>query len=243
MRILVLQHSAGDGPAEFETVVRELGHTVQIIRLDLEQRLPPSVDCDMLATFGGAFSLAMDQQPDWVAAEQVLIRQYIAAGRRVMGVCLGSQLIASALGGLVRRNRVPEVGWHRVEQTPSHASQLIRDCFPQQTTVLQWHRDTFDIPPGASRIFQSEACDNQAFAIGDQVFGFQFHLEANEQTVKIFSAVAGIHRSLNAANESASNRTELPSTVHSIADIRLQTAVHLPEQSNLLKRFLTQWLA
>jgi GMP synthase-like glutamine amidotransferase len=95
--------------------------------------------------------------------------------------------------------------------------------------VLQWHQDTFDIPPGARRLFKSEACDNQAFTMDDRVFGFQFHLEANAKTVSTFLAV------------SSHWKQDAPFT-QSEVEINQGLETHLPAQAEILERFLESWL-
>ena len=91
-------------------IALQFGHEITTIRLDRGDKIPTTADADMLMSFGGGISLTNDEQPDWVAAEQQLIRQYADSGRRVLGICLGSQMVATALGATVRRNREPEVG-------------------------------------------------------------------------------------------------------------------------------------
>lgn len=233
MKILVVQHSAADGPGAFAQITGELGCSLTVHRADTQPQFPDTVDHDMLACFGGAFSLAVDSPPDWVEKERELIRRYVDGGKRVFGICLGAQMIASALGAEVRRNRVAEVGWHDVIQVDPQPSSLVKECFPESWKTLHWHQDTFAIPDGAHRLCWSEACDNQAYAIGDQVFGFQCHLEANEQIVRIFSAVGGIHRSL----------TELPDSVQPVSQIEKLTRQFLAGQTEILRKFLTAWLA
>ena len=112
MKILVIQHSAADSAATAGEVIDRLGHTVQTVRLDRQDALPDAVDADALLMFGGGISLTSPNRPPWVAQEQSLIRSYVSEGRCVLGICLGSQMLASALGANVRRNAQPEIGWH-----------------------------------------------------------------------------------------------------------------------------------
>ncbi|MCG8650986.1 MAG: type 1 glutamine amidotransferase, partial [Pirellulales bacterium] len=188
MKVLVIQHSAADSPATAEDVIHRPHFQVQTIRIDRHEAIPESVDADVLMMFGGPLSLSGSDHPPWVAREQQLVRRYVQEGRRVFGICLGSQMIAAALGAKVQRNPSPEVGWYPIERAAGAKSDLIGQVFPDQLTVLQWHQDTFDIPAGASHLFQSEGCRNQAFTIDDRVFGFQFHMEANPRTVATFLA-------------------------------------------------------
>ena len=230
MKILVLQHTAADGPGEFENIARALGHEVRVISTDSES-IPTDVESDALALFGGAHSLADNPSADWALKEQDLIRRYVDSDCKVFGICLGAQLVASALGASVTKNRVPELGWHAVRTIDGSGSSLFAEVFAGEPTVLHWHQETFGIPPGADHVLTSDACDHQAFEIGNQVVGFQCHLEATERIIGYFSA-----------GEFARNApTELDS-VQSVAEIKAEAKVNLPKQRDLFKRFLTRWL-
>ena len=194
MNIQVIQHSAADSPASAALILDQLGHLVSTTRIDRGDPIPQRVTADVLMMFGGGISLTASDLPPWVDQERELIRQYVDQGRRVMGICLGAQLLASALGATVQRNLEPEAGWHRVFHPDGSTQSGPATSLPREMMAFHWHQDTFDIPPGATHLYQSEACTNQAFAMGDRVFGFQFHFEANERTVLTFLAVSKLWR-------------------------------------------------
>jgi GMP synthase-like glutamine amidotransferase len=194
LRILIVQHSAADSPAAVRPILDQLGHHVSTVRLDRGDPIPQEADCDVLMMFGGGISLTASDLPPWVEPERRLIRKYVDSGRRLLGICLGSQLLASALGATVQRNPEPEVGWHRVLRVVASPRDRVAGGLPDQMTVFQWHQDTFGIPNGATQLYRSDACRNQAFVIDDRVFGFQFHFEANERTVQTFLAVSKLWR-------------------------------------------------
>ena len=192
MKVLAIQHDAADPPASAGEIVEQLGHTLNVIRIDRGDAIPETVDADMLMSFGGGISLSRDQLPDWVADEQQLMRKYFDAGRRILGVCLGGQMIAAALGEKIRRNEHVELGWHVIRK--SDEAEHLFNWLPQSAMVLHWHQDTFAIPAGASHLYESDACRNQSFAIGDRIFAFQFHIEANERTVRVFNQVSPLRK-------------------------------------------------
>tara|TARA_R110002049_G_scaffold4601_1_gene31670 strand:+ start:58470 stop:59156 length:687 start_codon:yes stop_codon:yes gene_type:complete len=192
MKVLAIQHDAADPPAAAGEIVQRLGHELRVIRMDRGDAIPKTVDADMLMSFGGGVSLSGDRFPDWVAEEQTLMRKYIDADRRILGVCLGGQMIAAALGETVRRNEHVELGWHAITRT--EAAQADFDWLADSTMVLHWHQDTFAIPAGATHLFRSVACENQGFAIGNRIFALQFHLEATEHTVQTFNRVSPLRR-------------------------------------------------
>jgi GMP synthase-like glutamine amidotransferase len=138
----------------------------------------PSVDdFDWLIVMGGPMSANDDTTLSWMGPEKALIRKAIDAGKRVMGVCLGAQLIASVLGARVFKNQHREIGWFEIQRSPEANQHPFGAIFPERTEVFHWHGDTFDLPQGAIRLASSAACLNQAFAYQKHVLGLQFHLE------------------------------------------------------------------
>ncbi len=120
----------------------------------------------------------------WLAAEKAFIAAAIGAGKPVLGICLGAQLIAAVLGGTVSKGPQPEIGWYPVELTPAGRELPLFAGFPDRFTALHWHGDTFSIPPGATHVASSAACANQAFAYdGGRVVGLQFHLEETRESL------------------------------------------------------------
>ncbi len=119
---------------------------------------------------------ANDELPG-IRTELALIQQAAAAGTPVLGVCLGAQLIAKALGGRVYRNPVNEIGWYPVWWCEAASRDTLLAGLSGPETVFHWHGETFDLPPGAEWLARSEACRHQAFRVGGGIYGFQFHLE------------------------------------------------------------------
>ncbi len=134
-----------------------------------------------LIFMGGPMS-ANDDLP-YLRAELALIEQAAKAGTPVLGVCLGAQLIAKALGARVYRNRVKEIGWFPVWWTPAAAYDPLFAGLSAPETVFHWHGETFDLPPGAEWLARSEACGQQAFRAGANVYGLQFHLEVTPEMI------------------------------------------------------------
>jgi len=120
----------------------------------------------------------------WLQAEKKFIAESIANGKIVLGVCLGAQLIASALGAKVYQNQNREIGWFPVEQLVQNDTISLKNIFMPNIEVFHWHGETFDLPEHAVHLARSEGCNNQAFCIDDRVLGLQFHLEVTPATVK-----------------------------------------------------------
>jgi GMP synthase-like glutamine amidotransferase len=124
----------------------------------------------------------------WLAAEKQLIADAVASGKSVFGICLGAQLIASALGAKVYANPESEIGWHAVRAVGGPATPFV---WPRRIRCFHWHGDTFDLPPKATLLASSVACFHQAFCVGQRVVGLQFHPEATRDSVAALVAESG----------------------------------------------------
>lgn len=182
MHIHYLQHVPFEGIAGIGEWAAERGHTVSGTRL-FDREFEHPGDFDMLVIMGGPMNVYEEAEYPWLVEEKRLIAQAVEEGKLVLGVCLGAQLLADALGGPVTRGREPEIGWYPVTLTPEARDVAAFAAMPERFTPLHWHGDTFAIPPGAVRLASSEACENQAFATHDgRAIGLQFHLEATRES-------------------------------------------------------------
>jgi GMP synthase-like glutamine amidotransferase len=145
--------------------------------------LPAPADFDRLVVMGGPMSVGDTEAYPWLTDELESIADAIAAGKSVVGVCLGAQLIAAALGARVNPNAHKEIGWFPVRLTEQAKALDLCDRLPAEQTVFHWHGDTFDLPPRAVHLAESEACANQAFLFDGRVLGLQFHLESTPASV------------------------------------------------------------
>jgi GMP synthase-like glutamine amidotransferase len=137
-------------------------------------QLPDLNSIDLIVVMGGPMSVTEEDRFPWLKSEKRFIREAILLGIPVLGICLGAQLIASAMGARVYRNPVKEIGWFPVRAVPAPAGMF---QFPKECLAFHWHGETFDLPAGAVRLAESDACENQAFQLGRNVLGLQFHLE------------------------------------------------------------------
>jgi GMP synthase-like glutamine amidotransferase len=180
MRARILQHVPFESPGSIATTLGSLGATVETTRLFAGEVLPAATDVDVLVVMGGPMSVNDEADFAWLVPEKSLIAEAIATGRAVVGVCLGAQLIASALGCRVYPNREREIGWFPIEPTPRGRASGLEVDGP----VFHWHGETFDLPAGATLLASSVGCVNQAFSLGPRVLGLQFHLEATPSDVR-----------------------------------------------------------
>jgi len=178
MRVHYLQHVPFVCLGSIEAWLLAAGHELKGTRFFLDEPLPTVDEFDCLIVLGGPMSVHDDARLPWLVPEKKLIRQSIDAGKRVLGICLGAQLIALVMGARVYPNPEREIGWFPIHRTPEAAGHPFGRVVPDQVDVFHWHGDTFDLPNGSVLLASSEACQNQAYAIGGRVLAFQFHLEA-----------------------------------------------------------------
>ena len=184
LRIHYLQHVPFENPGFIPQWAAERGYTIAGSRLYMGGRLPTPELIDLLVIMGGSMSAGDEDRYPWLVAEKRYIEEAISAGKTVLGVCLGAQLIAEVLGGKVVRNEHREIGWFSVRLTPEGAESAIFGVLPAEFIAFHWHGDTFTIPPGCVRVAESDACANQAFEYEGRVFGLQFHLESTGDGVQ-----------------------------------------------------------
>ncbi|HEY9248844.1 MAG TPA: type 1 glutamine amidotransferase [Rariglobus sp.] len=187
MKIHWFQHVPFEGLGAIEGWLLARGHTLTCTRFFAGEAAPAKVDgFDWLIVMGGPMNIYQYRDHPWLRAEKRVIREAAAAGKRVLGVCLGAQLIADALGGKVYQNAEREIGWFPVTAVPEGAASPL--AFPPETMVFHWHGDTFSLPPGGVWLARSQACENQAFAVGSRVLGLQFHVEMTPADVARIAA-------------------------------------------------------
>lgn len=177
-----LQHVPFEGPGSIEPALSAAGYTLGYTRFFETAMLPDPEDIDLLVVMGGPMSVNDEREFPWLIAEKKFIRAIVEADKPVLGICLGAQLIASAMGARIYKNKEKEIGWFPVEGVPAAGKETFN--FPAQLEVFHWHGETFDLPPGASRLARSAGCENQAFQLGARVIGLQFHLEMNPELLR-----------------------------------------------------------
>lgn len=164
------------------------GDTIRYTRFQEAWQLPDLGEVDLVIAMGGPMSVHDEAELPWLAAEKDFLREAMRRGVRVLGVCLGAQLIANALGARVFRNPQKEIGWYEIAAVPAPAGAF---QFPGNALAFHWHGETFDLPDGAMHLARSAACEHQAFQIGSQVIGLQFHLETTPESAESLLAHCG----------------------------------------------------
>jgi len=182
MRAHYLQHVPFEGLGSIDPWLRNTGYEITSTLFFESSELPKHSEIDFLIVMGGPMSVNDDNQFPWLVLEKKFIRNVIESGKPVLGICLGAQLIASAMGAQVFPNPVKEIGWFPVEAVSSNSNSVFE--FPPSIEVFHWHGETFSLPTGAICISRSKGCENQAFQIGVSVIGLQFHLETTPKSAR-----------------------------------------------------------
>ncbi len=172
MKVHVFQHAPFEDLGSIRCWLDQRGAEISYTRWFAGDPVPALDEFDMLIAMGGPMSVNDERDLPWLKDEKAAVREAIARDIAVLGVCLGAQLIASALGARVYRNAVKEIGWFPIQAVSGSLFQ-----FPSECTVFHWHGETFDLPLGATLLARSEACKHQAFQLKRNVIGLQFLLE------------------------------------------------------------------
>jgi GMP synthase (glutamine-hydrolysing) len=184
LRALVLQHIACEPPGVYEDVMREAGWGLERVELDAGEPLPDPRRFDAIVAMGGPMSVNDEAELPWLAGEKRAIRAAVEAGVPFFGACLGSQLLASALGARVYSGPAPEVGLLPVFLTDEARRDPVFSELPSELLTLQWHGDTFDLPEGSTLLAGSPLYPHQAFRVGESAYGVQFHLEVSAEMAR-----------------------------------------------------------
>jgi GMP synthase (glutamine-hydrolysing) len=178
---VVVQHTPTEGPGLLAGVLAECGAPVRVVRLDLGDLLPAASEVAGVVVMGGPMGVHDTDDYPWLTAERRWLTTVVDAGRPVLGVCLGSQLLAAALGAAVTTGATPEIGIGEVALAAAGRTDPVLGPEGDRLPVVHWHGDTFAIPDGAVRLASSDRYENQAFRYGDRVYGLQFHLEVDDE--------------------------------------------------------------
>ncbi len=191
MSVLILKNIKTEGPGTIGDFLKSEGISYRVVELASES-IPDTKDFNTLVMMGGPMSVNESDRYPYIKKEEELVGEFIKDGKKVLGICLGAQIMAKALGARVYKGSNPEIGWYDIEFTEAG----LRDClmkklaihpkagdFWKRFKVFHWHGETFDIPPGALKLAKSDLYPNQAFRYGNNAYAFQFHIEVTRDIV------------------------------------------------------------
>ena len=182
MKIHAIQHNPFEGLGNILGWASKNGHSVSTSKMYKDARLPNLLDVDLLIILGGQMSVHTNL--DWLKKEKEFIQEAISKKIKIIGICLGAQLLAEALGAKVFKHIEREIGWFPISKTESMKGYYFFDRIDSFLIPLHWHHDSFEIPKNATHIWQSEACKNQAFLYENHILALQFHLETTKTNLK-----------------------------------------------------------
>jgi GMP synthase (glutamine-hydrolysing) len=232
-KILVFQHVASEPLGHLDPLLRDSGIRIRFVNFGREPHAHVDVRrYDGLVVLGGPMNVDQADHLPHLRTEMEAIRAVVNSGKPMLGICLGAQLLAAAMGGDVRPNHVPEIGWYRLHALQAaHEDRLFRHFERRPHYVFQWHAYTFAPPPGAVPLAWTRNCRNQAYRLGDGAWGLQFHLEADE---------ALIGRWLT--SDSGQAEIDQHWNLRRIARIRAATRRHLPLARPLSERVFAEFV-
>ena len=184
MKAHCIMHVPYEGTGCIEKYLFNNGILLSFTRIYQKVEFPAMDSIDFLIVMGGPMSVYEEDKFTWLKTEKKFIKDVIDAGKKVLGICLGSQLIAEVLGAKVYPNKVKEIGWFPIRKTQNGKNSRLLKGFEDTTLVFHWHGDTYNLPEDAVHLLQSEYCLYQAFFYQDRVLGLQFHLETTPELIK-----------------------------------------------------------
>ena len=193
-KVLVFQHVPYEPLGTLDPLLKAAGFRIRYVNFGRQPDSRPTLDgYEALIVLGGPMNSDQINSYPNLITEVDIIREAVERDMSVLGICLGAQLLAKALGGAVSRNEVREIGWYDVEMTERGIGDPVLSTFAETQEVFQWHEDGISLPPGAELLAGSAASPVQAFRYGEHAYGFQFHLEANRPLIDRWLSVPG-HR-------------------------------------------------
>lgn len=235
MKILVFQHVAFEYPGAIEDWAIEHNHELILCKSFAGDSVQKIDTYDVFIFLGGPMSVHDKNIYQWIEFEKSVITNAFNQNKKIIGICLGAQLIAETFGAEVIKQKSPEIGWHDVDftwnigdsrETPGIVTKLT-EIFPNKMQAFHWHGETYNLPANSIKISESKACENQAFLIGSNVAAFQFHMEIKQEGVKAL---------LENCSEDIDNSDYVQSN-----DEILNGVENISTMNNVFKRFLTEF--
>jgi GMP synthase (glutamine-hydrolysing) len=191
MNVLIVKHVDIEGPGLIEHCLNQRAIPSRIICLETGDSLPGPNGFTHIVLLGGPMNVYEEDRYPFLKGEDLFIKEAIQRGKNILGICLGAQLIAKALGARVTKSPVREIGWSEVSLTEEGSKDRLFAALPKTFPVFQWHEDTFQIPRWGTLLATSPDVPNQAFRYGGNAYGLQFHLEVTKKMIREWTDESG----------------------------------------------------
>ena len=226
-RILVFQHVAAEPLGTLDPLIRQRGHRIRFVNFERRPDARPSMDRYRgLIVLGGPMNVEEQARRPHLRTELAVIEQALGQGKPVLGICLGAQLLAHALGAPISRCEQAEIGWYDLETHAEGAADPVMASFGARLPVFQWHSRTFAIPRGAVHLARTSSCAHQAFRYASNAYGFQFHPEVDQALIERWLGIPAYRDELAAAgleHDAEAIRARTPAALAAM-QARAQTA-------------------
>jgi GMP synthase (glutamine-hydrolysing) len=189
MNVLIIKHVDSEGPGLIEPCLKQKEISYQTLCLGTDGLLPKPDRFSHIVLLGGPMNVYEEGRYPFLRGEDLFIKEAIQRGKHILGICLGAQLIAKALGANVTKSPSKEIGWYDVSLTEEGSQDPLFASLPKTFPVFQWHEDTFEIPKWAKLLATSTTVSNQAFRYGENAYGLQFHLEVTKEMIQEWMGV------------------------------------------------------
>ena len=228
MKAFVIQHLHFEDLGNLQPALQDAGYNIEYFNAVNPEHLNyiSKNICDLLVILGGPIGVYEEEDYPFLTQEKIIIKNRIDKKQALIGICLGAQLIASALGANVYAGGEKEIGWKKIITTDSARSDFSE---LDQQYVLHWHGDTFDLPKGAYGIFSSALYPNQGFVYGDNILALQFHVEVQPHRIEEWLVGHACETSSLEAN--------------AVQTIRKDTLTHAPVLQELAKEMWSNWIS
>ncbi|HOK56791.1 MAG TPA: type 1 glutamine amidotransferase [bacterium] len=201
-KCLIIKHKIEEGPGIIEDILKEMGILYKIIELENGEKLPEDIkNIDFIFSLGGPMNVYQEREYPFLKEEEDLIKKIYQFKKHFLGICLGAQILAKTFGAKVNLNFCKEIGFFEVELTENGKKDNIFTGVSETFTCFQYHSDCFELPENGILLVKGKKCLNQGFKIGENLYGFQFHIEINKKLLFDFGVKKVYYKKLEKIKE------------------------------------------